>query len=36
MDGSLRKLLDAGVISGHEAYLQAFDKSKFEAVKEIA
>jgi twitching motility protein PilT len=36
MDGSLRKLLDAGVVSGQEAYLQAFDKAKFEAVKEIA
>jgi twitching motility protein PilT len=36
MDGSLKKLLDAGIISGHEAYLQAFDKAKFEAVKEIA
>ncbi|HEU4617465.1 MAG TPA: type IV pilus twitching motility protein PilT [Gammaproteobacteria bacterium] len=36
MDGTLKKLLDAGTISGQEAYLQAFDKSKFEAVKEIA
>jgi twitching motility protein PilT len=36
MDGSLKKLLDSGVISGQEAYLQAFDKSKFEAYKEIA
>jgi twitching motility protein PilT len=36
MDGTLKKLLDAGLISGHEAYLQAFDKSKFETGKETA
>jgi twitching motility protein PilT len=36
MDGTLKKLLDAGIVSGQEAYLQAFDKAKFEAVKEIA
>ncbi|HEX5418740.1 MAG TPA: type IV pilus twitching motility protein PilT [Gammaproteobacteria bacterium] len=36
MDGSLKKLLDTAVISGQEAYLQAFDKSKFEGFKEIA
>jgi twitching motility protein PilT len=36
MDSSLKRLLDAGEISGHEAYLQAFDKSKFEAVKDTA
>ena len=35
MDSSLRKHLDAGVISGQEAYMQAFDKSKFEQSKEI-
>ncbi|HEY8522019.1 MAG TPA: type IV pilus twitching motility protein PilT [Gammaproteobacteria bacterium] len=34
MDGSLKRLLDAGVISGREAYLQAFDKSKFEQYKD--
>jgi twitching motility protein PilT len=34
MDGSLKKLLDAGVISGQEAYLQAFEKSKFEQFKD--
>jgi twitching motility protein PilT len=36
MDGSLKKLYDQGVISGHEAYLQALDKSKFEQYKDIA
>lgn len=36
MDSSLKKLLDAGVVSGEEAYLQAFDKSKFEAVKDFS
>jgi twitching motility protein PilT len=36
MDGSLKKLLDADVVSGHEAYLQAFDKSKFEQFKDTA
>ena len=34
MDGSLRKLLDEGVISGQEAYLQASDRSKFEQHKD--
>ena len=34
MDGSLKKLYDDGVISGEEAYLQAFDKSKFEQYKD--
>ena len=34
MDGSLKKLYDDGLISGEEAYLQAFDKSKFEQVKD--
>jgi twitching motility protein PilT len=36
MDGSIKKLLDAGTISGEEAYLQSFDKSKFEQFKDIA
>nr|MBO2513533.1 type IV pili twitching motility protein PilT [Gammaproteobacteria bacterium] len=36
MDSSLKRLLDAGVISGHEAYLQAFDKSKFEQYKDLS
>ncbi len=35
MDGSLKRLLDEGAIAGREAYLQAFDKSKFEAVKDV-
>jgi twitching motility protein PilT len=34
MDSSLKKLLDEGAISGHEAYLNAFDKSKFEQAKD--
>jgi twitching motility protein PilT len=34
MDGSLRKLYDSGVISGEEAYLQSFDKAKFEQIKD--
>ena len=36
MDGSLKKLVDDGTITGYEAYLQAYDKSKFEQYKEIA
>ncbi|HLF11676.1 MAG TPA: PilT/PilU family type 4a pilus ATPase [Gammaproteobacteria bacterium] len=36
MDGSLKRLLDSGVISGEEAYMQAFDKAKFEQHKDIA
>jgi twitching motility protein PilT len=36
MDGALKDLFDRQAISGHEAYMQAFDKSKFEQVKEIA
>ncbi len=36
MDGSLKKLLDEGVITGEEAYLQALDQSKFEQYKDIA
>jgi twitching motility protein PilT len=34
MDSSLKKLYDDGVITGQEAYLQAYDKSKFEHVKD--
>jgi hypothetical protein len=34
MDGSLKKLYDDGVISGEEAYMQAFEKSKFEQYKD--
>jgi twitching motility protein PilT len=34
MDGSLKKLYEDGLISGEEAYLQAFDKSKFEQAKD--
>ncbi|MGW8367707.1 MAG: type IV pilus twitching motility protein PilT [Gammaproteobacteria bacterium] len=30
MDGSLKRLVDSGRISGFEAYLQAMDKKKFE------
>jgi twitching motility protein PilT len=36
MDGALKDLFDRQAISGNEAYMQAFDKSKFEQVKEIA
>lgn len=36
MDGSIKQLLDAGLVSGQEAYRQAFDKNKFEQVKDIA
>ncbi|HEX5050055.1 MAG TPA: type IV pilus twitching motility protein PilT [Gammaproteobacteria bacterium] len=36
MDGSLRRLYEEGTISGEEAYLNAFDKSKFEQLKDIA
>lgn len=36
MDGSLKKLMESGAISGQEAYMQAFDKSKFEQFKDIA
>jgi twitching motility protein PilT len=36
MDGMLKKLVDDGAITGQEAYLQAFDKSKFEQFKDIA
>ena len=34
MDSSLKKLYDDGLISGEEAYMQAFDKSKFEQAKD--
>ena len=34
MDGSLKRLFEDGTISGEEAYMQAFDKSKFEANKD--
>jgi len=36
MDGSLKRLMDSGKISGQEAYMQAFDKKKFEEYKDIA
>jgi twitching motility protein PilT len=36
MDGSLKKLMESGQISGQEAYMQAFDKAKFEQFKDIA
>jgi twitching motility protein PilT len=35
MDNSLKRLFDEGVISGEEAYLNAFDKAKFEQNKDI-
>jgi twitching motility protein PilT len=34
MDTSIKKLFDDGKITGEEAYLNAFDKSKFEALKD--
>ena len=34
MDSSLKKLYDDGMITGQEAYLNAIDKAKFEAVKD--
>ena len=34
MDSSLKKLYDDGVITGEEAYMQAFEKSKFEQIKD--
>ena len=34
MDGSVKKLYEDGTISGEEAYMQAFDKSKFEQYKD--
>lgn len=36
MDSSLKRLLDARLISGQEAYLQSFDKAKFESYKDLA
>ena len=36
MDGALKDLMDSAMISGNEAYLQAFDKSKFEQVKDAS
>jgi twitching motility protein PilT len=35
MDGSVKRLMDSGTISGQEAYLQAFDKKKFEEFKDL-
>jgi twitching motility protein PilT len=34
MDTSLKRLYEEGLISGEEAYLNAFEKAKFEAVKD--
>jgi twitching motility protein PilT len=34
MDGSLKKLYEDGLITGEEAYLNAYDKGKFEAIKD--
>jgi twitching motility protein PilT len=36
MDGSLKKLFDSGAITGEEAYLNAYDKAKFEQYKDTA
>jgi twitching motility protein PilT len=36
MDSSLKRLMDSGTISGQEAYMQAFDKKKFEEYKDFA
>ena len=36
MDGALKKLHKERVISGEEAYMQAFDKTKFEKYKNIS
>jgi twitching motility protein PilT len=35
MDHSLQRLVQRGRITGHEAYLQAMDKSKFEEFKDL-
>jgi twitching motility protein PilT len=35
MDTSLKRLMEAGTISGQEAYMQAFDKSKFAEFKDF-
>jgi twitching motility protein PilT len=34
MDASIRRLYDEGKITGEEAYLNAFDKNKFEEIRE--
>jgi Tfp pilus assembly pilus retraction ATPase PilT len=34
MDGSLKRLVEDGVITGEEAYMNAYEKSKFEALKD--
>jgi len=34
MDGSLKKLHEEGMITGEEAYLNAYEKSKFEQIKD--
>jgi twitching motility protein PilT len=36
MDSSLKRLMDSGTISGQEAYMQAFDKKKFEEYKDFS
>ena len=33
---SLKRLMDSGTISGQEAYMQAFDKKKFEEHKDFS
>jgi twitching motility protein PilT len=35
MDSSLKRLMDSGKISGQEAYMQAFEKRKFEEYKDL-
>jgi twitching motility protein PilT len=34
MDGSIKRLYEEGSITGEEAYLNAYDKSKFEHIKD--
>jgi twitching motility protein PilT len=34
MDGSIKRLYDERLITGEEAYLNAYDKSKFESIKD--
>jgi twitching motility protein PilT len=34
MDGALKDLMERRVITGNEAYMQAFDKNKFEQFKD--
>jgi twitching motility protein PilT len=36
MDNAIKRLFDQRTVSGQEAYLQAFDKAKFEQYKDIA